>query len=62
MAVEIVGQDERQFKHTSCSGCGSKLRYTKNDVFTHIYSACGHTESDPAINCPGCNRVIIVSR
>lgn len=58
--VEVIGFSKKQFKKTSCSNCAAKLKYTKSDVFTHHYSACGSKESDPAITCPNCNHVVLV--
>lgn len=60
MMVEVIGFSKKQFRKTSCSNCGAKLKYTKSDIFTHKYTCCGSPESDPAINCPNCNRVVIV--
>lgn len=59
--VEVVGRDERQLKEASCRNCAARLRYTRSDVFTHHYSACGSKESDPAIRCPSCSNIILVA-
>ena len=58
--VEVIGRDEAVMRETSCRGCAAKLRYSSNDIFTHKYSACGISESDPAIRCPQCQKIILV--
>lgn len=56
MSVEVVGTDEKLFKHVSCKRCCSKLRYRQSDTMQRIVSDYGGASKlYTFIICPECS-------
>lgn len=59
--AEVIGKDERVSRECSCSGCGAKVRYYKNDTRTYTKSDYGGgSDTYYEISCPGCGKDISV--
>jgi DNA-directed RNA polymerase subunit RPC12/RpoP len=61
MAV-VIGKDESVGRDVSCRGCGSRVRYFKNDLRSYTKSDyAGGRDTYWEISCPGCGKDIPVS-
>lgn len=61
MTIEIIGEDPKAVKETTCRNCASRLRYTHADTYTEIVSDyTGDRDTYRRLMCPKCNEKITV--
>jgi uncharacterized protein with PIN domain len=63
MTIRVVKTepDSSVIKRKVCKNCGATLEFVPNDVKTHVYTEIdGGSDSYDYIDCPNCNRVVIV--
>ena len=60
MAVEIIGRCSKVAREATCFGCGSILRYYRNDVKPETGTSFGETSTRHYITCAECKRGVYV--
>ncbi len=59
--VEVIGKSKAVARKITCSGCGNKLAYYKNDVRSWVHHDYGGgSDTYYCITCPGCNKDVSV--
>lgn len=60
--AEVIGKCEKVSRECSCRGCGSRIRYYRNDVTNYTKSDYGGgSDTYYEIRCQGCGNDVSVS-